>query len=196
MRLSCERVTLSTATNPAVGASSWNATPCNEAQLFESLDLGGIWSSFQSILKTWKPFANAYKHNQTHHASSLHFSWCIHRKRLILLLSVTIVIVSSLVITISRSWEFQVDCPMTSHGSLLTCMNKETWLMTPCRTEKVDFSKKIIKNRITKKTNRQEESPEETRKKQKKQKLRKMHGLIFFLICFCFFLVFSLVLVF
>ena len=61
---------------------------------------------------------------------SLHFSWCIHRKRLILLLSVTSVIVSSLVITIWRSWylgEFQVDCPMTSHGSLLTCMNKETW---------------------------------------------------------------------
>ena len=72
-------------------------------------------------------------------------------------------------------------------------------LMTPCRTEKVDFSKKlkkqkknknINKNRITKKTNRQEESPEETRKKQKKtkknkkikkkSKLRKMQVLIFF----------------
>ena len=39
-------------------------------------------------------------------------------------------------------------------------------VMTPCRTEKVDFSKKLKKNKnknkITKKTNRQEESPEET----------------------------------
>ena len=84
-------------------------------------------------------------------------------------------------------------------------------VMTPCRTEKVDFSKKlkkpkkknINKNRITKKTNRQEESPEETRKKKKKikkkSKLRKMQVLIFFVFFvffFCFFLVFSLVLVF
>ena len=48
-------------------------------------------------------------------------------------------------------------------------------IMTPCRTEEVDFSKKNkIKNKniITKKTNRQEESPEETNKKQEK-KLKK-----------------------
>ena len=37
--------------------------------------------------------------------------------------------------------------------------------MTPCRTEKVDCSKKNrINNRISKKTTRQEESPEKTRK--------------------------------
>jgi uncharacterized membrane protein len=65
--------------------------------------------------------------------------------------------------------------------------------MTPCRTEKVDFSKKlkknknINKNRITKKTNRQEESPEETRKNKKKQKKQKKiktaenAGFVFFL---------------
>ena len=50
-------------------------------------------------------------------------------------------------------------------------------IMTPCRTEKVDFSKKNkIKNKnlITKKTNRQEESPEET-KKIKKQKQQQNH---------------------
>ena len=48
-------------------------------------------------------------------------------------------------------------------------------IMTPCRTEKVDFSKKIIikKNRITKKTDRQEESPEETKKQEKKSQKSK-----------------------
>jgi cation transport ATPase len=71
--------------------------------------------------------------------------------------------------------------------------------MTPCRTEKVDFSKKKKtnknKNRITKKTNRQEESPEETKKTRKQQKKQKNKTCIFrsfdfFFFCFffvCFF---------
>ena len=65
--------------------------------------------------------------------------------------------------------------------------------MTPCRTEKVDFSKKNKKqknkntNRITKKTNRQEESPEETKKTRKKNKT-----CIFGSFCVCFFSVFFL----
>ena len=92
-------------------------------------------------------------------------------------------------------------------------------IMTPCRTEKVDFSKKIIikKNRITKKTDRQEESPEETKKTRKKnhknqkqtKKIKKRQNLHFpqfffvflvfflgfgFLVCFfwllCFFFIF------
>ena len=80
-------------------------------------------------------------------------------------------------------------------------------IMTPCRTEKVDFSKKLKtqkknknknKNKITKKTNRQEESPEETKKTRKKQKKKNQKKskpafsavLIFFVFCL-FFFVFS-----
>ena len=60
-------------------------------------------------------------------------------------------------------------------------------IMTPYRTEKVDLAKK---NRITKKTNRQEESPEETRKKQKKIKTAENAGFDFFLIFFFVFFLF------
>ena len=71
--------------------------------------------------------------------------------------------------------------------------------MTPCRTEKVDFSKKNKKqknkntNRITKKTNRQEESPEETKKTRKKNKTCIFRSFCVFLFLFfsCFFLGFG-----
>ena len=71
--------------------------------------------------------------------------------------------------------------------------------MTPCRTEKVDFSKKIKKkkkkknkNRITKKTNRQEESPEETKKQENNKKKQNLHFPQFwFFFCFFFCLFFS-----
>jgi hypothetical protein len=66
--------------------------------------------------------------------------------------------------------------------------------MTPCRTEKVDFSKKIEKNkknknRITKKQI-DRKNHQKNRKKQKKIKTAENAGFNFF------FLVFSLVLVF
>jgi cation transport ATPase len=69
--------------------------------------------------------------------------------------------------------------------------------MTPCRTEKVDFSKKKKtnknKNRITKKTNRQEESPEETKKTRKQQKKQKNKTCIFRSFDFFFFVFFLFV---
>ena len=86
-----------------------------------------------------------------------------------------------------------------------------TWcyatFMTPCRTEKVDFSKKLKKqkknrnkNRITKKTNRQEETEKKQGKNKKKNKkknknkskLRKMQVLFFFDFFLFFFFVFFL----
>ena len=68
--------------------------------------------------------------------------------------------------------------------------------MTSCRTEKVDFSqKKGNKNRITKKTTRQEESPEKSRNKQEKtnkqktKKNKKNKSKPAFSSVFCFFFV-------
>ena len=69
-------------------------------------------------------------------------------------------------------------------------------IMTPCRTEKVDFSiffflnKNRNKNRITKKTNRQEETEKKQEKNKKKIKTAENAGFDFFLFFFCFFLFF------
>ena len=85
-------------------------------------------------------------------------------------------------------------------------------VMTPCRTEKVDFSKKLKKQKHKQKQNHQKNkstgritrrNKKKTKKKSKKIKKNQNCGkcrfwffFIFFVFFFCFFLVFSLVLVF
>ena len=102
-----------------------------------------------------------------------------------------------------QNWAFESSLVKRGIGIHAICQwfvkLKTSRIMTPCRTEKVDFSKKKKNtNRITKKTNRQEESPEETKKTRIKQEKNKTKQNLHFprFCCFLFFSCFSLVLVF